>query len=68
MGFSNKQEQPTMFKPGKLLGFKTQHEGMMLIKAIKTKAVFIIADERVDFRELIKILAEEFMIQLRCGK
>ena len=31
----------------------------------KTKAIFYyIADERVDFRELIKVLAEEFKIRI----
>ncbi len=61
------QEQPTMFKTRKIasdlkLNMKVSD---VEYQGDKTKAVFYYtADERVDFRELIKILAEEFMIRI----
>ncbi len=61
------QEQPTMFKSRKIA---SELELEMKISDVefqgdKTKAIFYYtADERVDFRELIKRLAEEFMIRV----
>ena len=61
------QEQPTMFKARKIA---SQLDLNMKISDVefqgdKIKAVFYYtAEERVDFRELIKILADEFMIRI----
>jgi cell fate regulator YaaT (PSP1 superfamily) len=61
------QERLTMFKARK----KASELGLAMkisdveYQGDKTKAIFYYtADERVDFRELIKILAEEFMIRI----
>jgi len=61
------QEQPTMFKARKITEeLKLEMKiGDVEYQGDKTKAIFFYtADERVDFRELIKILAEEFMIRI----
>jgi len=61
------QEQPTMFRTRKIavelnLAMKISD---VEYQGDKTKAIFYYtAEERVDFRELIKILAEEFMIRI----
>ena len=61
------QELPTMHKARKIavklkLGMKISD---VEFQGDKTKAIFYYtADERVDFRELIKIMAEEFMIRI----
>ena len=61
------QEQITMFKTRKIavelnLAMKISD---VEYQGDKTKAIFYYtADERVDFRELIKILAEEFMVRI----
>jgi cell fate regulator YaaT (PSP1 superfamily) len=61
------QEQPTMFKARKIA---IELDLEMKISDVeyqgdKTKAIFYYtADARVDFRELIKRLAEEFMIRI----
>jgi cell fate regulator YaaT (PSP1 superfamily) len=61
------QEQPTMFKARKIA---SELNLAMKISDVeyqgdKTKAIFYYtAEERVDFRELIKILAEEFMVRI----
>lgn len=60
-------EEPTMLKARKIsenlnLDMKI---GDVEYQGDKTKAIFYyIADERVDFRELIKVLAEEFKIRI----
>jgi len=61
------QEQITMFKARKIASdLKLEMKiSDVEYQGDKTKAIFYYtADERVDFRELIKILAEEFMIRI----
>jgi len=61
------QEQLTMFKTRKIAAeLKLEMKiSDVEYQGDKTKAIFYYtADERVDFRELIKILAEEFMIRI----
>jgi cell fate regulator YaaT (PSP1 superfamily) len=64
---AKKLETPTMFRSRKI------SEGLRLNMKIgdveyqgdKTKAIFYyIADERVDFRQLIKVLADEFRVRI----
>ncbi len=61
------QEEPTMLKSRKLaidLGLNMKI-GDVEYQGDKTKAIFYyIADERVDFRQLIRILAEEFKVRI----
>ncbi len=61
------QEQSTMFKARKLASELNLEMKISDVEyqGDKTKAIFYYtADERVDFRELIKIMAEEFMIRV----
>jgi cell fate regulator YaaT (PSP1 superfamily) len=64
---ANKMEIPTMLKSRKLaedlkLNMKI---GDVEYQGDKTKAIFYyIADERVDFRQLIKVLADEFKVRI----
>ena len=64
---AKKLENPTMFRSRKIseelkLNMKI---GDVEYQGDKTKAIFYyIADERVDFRQLIKVLAEEFRVRI----
>ncbi len=64
---ARKQEIPAMLKSRKIaqdldLGMKI---GDVEYQGDKTKAIFYyIADERVDFRQLIKVLAEQFRVRI----
>ncbi len=64
---AKKQESPTMFRSRKIseelrLNMKI---GDVEYQGDKTKAIFYyIADERVDFRQLIKVLADEFRVRI----
>ena len=64
---AKKMEEPTMLRSRKIaeelrLNMKI---GDVEYQGDKTKAIFYyIADERVDFRQLIKVLAEEFRIRV----
>jgi cell fate regulator YaaT (PSP1 superfamily) len=60
-------EDPTMLKTRKISeNLKLEMKiGDVEYQGDKTKAIFYyIADERVDFRELIKVLAEEFKVRI----
>jgi cell fate regulator YaaT (PSP1 superfamily) len=60
-------EIPTMLKARKIADNLSLHMkiGDVEYQGDKTKAIFYyIADERVDFRELIKVLAEEFKVRI----
>jgi cell fate regulator YaaT (PSP1 superfamily) len=60
-------EKSTMFRTRKIAeGLKLEMKiGDVEFQGDKTKAIFYyIADDRVDFRELIKILAEEFRVRV----
>jgi cell fate regulator YaaT (PSP1 superfamily) len=60
-------EMPTMLKARKISeNLKLEMKiGDVEYQGDKTKAIFYyIADERVDFRELIKVLAEEFKVRI----
>ncbi len=64
---AKKMETPTMFRSRKIseelrLNMKI---GDVEYQGDKTKAIFYyIADERVDFRQLIKVLADEFKVRI----
>jgi cell fate regulator YaaT (PSP1 superfamily) len=64
---AKKMEAPTMFRSRKIseelrLNMKI---GDVEYQGDKTKAIFYyIADERVDFRQLIKVLADEFKVRI----
>lgn len=64
---ARKLEVPTMFRSRKIaesLGLDMKI-GDVEYQGDKTKAIFYyLADERVDFRQLIKVLAEEFHIRI----
>ncbi len=64
---AKKQEIPTMLRSRKIaenLGLAMKI-GDVEYQGDKTKAIFYyLADERVDFRQLIKVLAEEFHIRI----
>lgn len=60
-------EEPTMLKARKIAGdLKLDMKiGDVEYQGDRTKAIFYyIADERVDFRQLIKVLAEEFKVRI----
>ena len=64
-------ENPTMLKARKIAAdlHLEMKIGDVEYQGDKTKAIFYyIADDRVDFRELIKVLAEEFRVRIEMGQ
>ena len=64
---AKKLEEPTMFRSRKIADLLKLNMkiGDVEYQGDKTKAIFYyIADERVDFRQLIKLLADEFRIRV----